>query len=174
MPTASSQPELFELAEVDGYAVLNRREQLFAQGLFEGQSQREAAKRAGFKGSEQCIDAAASRAVKNVKVQRLMNQAWSRAGVSIDGTLRQAAELQARAFREARDAETAERRKAAFAQWKDASALIASIHGKLTLKVEHSGTVRSVISDEDRAHLAELSAAGVPVTMPAANTGGRN
>lgn len=49
--------------------------------------------------------------------------------------------------------------------------LLAALLGKLKIKIE--GDVRvSVITDEDRRHLQELEAAGVPVRMP--ELGGRN
>lgn len=49
--------------------------------------------------------------------------------------------------------------------------LLAALLGKLKVKIE--GDVRvSVVTDEDRRHLMELEAAGVPVRMP--ELGGRN
>jgi carboxylesterase type B len=104
--------------------------------------------------------------LKTAKVQGLLNQAWVRSGASIDTTLRQAAELQARAFREAINSDTVEKRKLASAQWKDASSLIASIHGKLTLNVKHTGTVEFSLPPEALAALTatrrELIAANQP------------
>lgn len=149
----AQQDELFALESVQGYGVLTARERRFCEALFEGCTQREAAKRAGFQGSDEVLDAAASRAVRNVKVRSVMNQAWTRSGASIEDSLKQAAELQRLSFCEAVTAPTAERRKLAFAQWKEATALIASIHGKLTLNV--NGTMRH-----------EHTVTGLAVTIP--------
>lgn len=153
MPDAPTveQPELFAVETVAGYARLGAKERLFAQALFDGCTQREAIKRAGVTGSPEVLDVAASKMVRTAKVQAVMNQAWARSGASIDDTLRQAAELQRRAFAEATGADSAIARKTAFQQWREASALIASIHGKLSMKVEHS-------------HSGEI---GVAVTVPA-------
>jgi carboxylesterase type B len=162
----AAQPELFALDTVQGYGALKPKEQLFAQAIFEGHSQRAAVKLAGFTGSAASLDVAASRLLKTAKVQGLLNQAWVRSGASIDTTLRQAAELQARAFREAINSDTVEKRKLASAQWKDASSLIASIHGKLTLNVKHTGTVEFSLPPEALAALTatrrELIAANQP------------
>lgn len=49
--------------------------------------------------------------------------------------------------------------------------LLGALLGKLKIKIEGDVKV-SVVSDEDRAHLMQLEAAGVPVRMPA--LGGRN
>lgn len=131
----SVQSELFTLESVVGYGVLKARERKFVQALFEGCNQSEAARRAGVTGSEEYIRKAASKLVAKGNVQALMNQAWARSGASIDDTLRQASELQRRTFAESIEAQSPERRKAAFAQWKEASALIAAIHGRLTVNV---------------------------------------
>lgn len=144
--TTETQPELFTVETVQGYGALGRKERLFVQALFEGRSQRDAARIAGHQGSDEVVDACASRAVRNAKVQALMNQAWARSGASIDDTLKQAAELQRQAYCEAAEAPTAERRKAALDQWAKTSALIASIHGKLQLNI--SGSVAHTVSGE--------------------------
>ena len=148
MPPATEpqQPELFAVETVQGYASLGKKERLFVQALFEGKSQRDAAREAGHLGSDEVVDVCASKLVRTAKVQALMNQAWARSGASIDDTLRQAAELQRTAYREAVDAPTAERRKGAFDQWAKTSALIASIHGKLQLNV--SGSVNHTVTGE--------------------------
>ncbi len=145
------QLHLIDLAEFDGFGSLSRREQEFAQAIFEGLTQRAAAARAGVTGSPEVLDQAGHSLMRNAKVQRLLAQAWNRSGASIHRTLAQAAELQQRAFAECAEALTAERREKAFKQWQAASALVASIHGKLSVRVEgdvnhhHSGSVGSVV-----------------------------
>ncbi len=144
--TSDHQSELFTVESVQGYGALGRKERLFVQALFEGRTQREAARLAGHMGSDEVLDACASRVVRNVKVQALMNQAWARSGASIDDTLRQAAELQRLTFAEAACAASAPRRADAFAQWAKVSTLLASIHGKLQLKI--SGDVQHTVNGE--------------------------
>lgn len=178
-PNAPTQQELFTVEAVQGYATLGSRERRFVQALFEGCNQTEAARAAGVKGSEEYIRKAAHQLAHKGSVQAVMNQAWVRAGASIDGTLKQAAELQQRTFSEAITAETPERRKLAFAQWKDASALIASIHGKLTLKLDgtltHKHEINSVTVPADALPaLAQLrrdvvTARNQNVAMPGGN-----
>lgn len=129
------QSELFSLADVAGYSDLSRKDRLFAQALFEGCTQRDAARRAGVEGSDEVVDVAASRMIRSPRVQSLMNQAWSRSGASIDATLRQAAELQKIAYQEQLASQNRAEREAAFKRWKDASMLIASIHGRLKVQV---------------------------------------
>jgi hypothetical protein len=138
------QNELFNLAEVEGYGVLTKKERDFVRAILEGASQRDAAKAAGMEGSENVLDAAASRKVRSVKVQKVLNQAWDRAGASIDLPLRQAAEMLCRAFAEWQRGATAEQREAARAEWQAAASYIASIHGKLKLKIEHDVRVHEV------------------------------
>lgn len=169
--TTPHQAELFELDQVEGYAALARRERLFAEGIFRGLTQREAAKQAGVGGDDTVVDATASRLLRSVKVQRVLNQAWVRSGASIDTTLRQAAEIAMRAFNEWQNGNTAERREAARKEWQAAAAFIVQVHAKLQVEVK-GGINVSVISDDDRRHLMELEAAGVPVRMP--ELGGRN
>lgn len=135
-PSTQQQPELFDLAQVEGWGVLTRKEREFARAILEGCSQREAAKRAGYEGSEEVIDAAASRAVRSVKVQRLLSQAFDRAGASIELPLRQAAEILVRAMAEWRRGTSAETRAEARKEWEAAASYIASIHGKLKLRIE--------------------------------------
>jgi hypothetical protein len=154
------QSELFAVETVSGYGALGRKERLFAQALFEGCNQSEAARRAGVTGSDEYIRKAASKLVTKGNVQALMNQAWARSGASIDDTLRQAAELQRRTFREAQEAPSPERRKEAFTQWRESSALIASIHGKLQLKisadVHHSGEISLTVPETALPVLAQM------------------
>lgn len=144
---APVQAELFTVEDVQGYAVLSGRDRRFVQALFEGCNHTEAARRAGIDGSDEYVRKAACLMVRKGKVVAVMNQAWAKAGANIDETLRQATELAKRAFAEAIAAETPERRKAAQALWHQAATLIASIHGKLALRVEgdinhhHTGTV---------------------------------
>jgi hypothetical protein len=130
------QLQLIDLAEFDGFGALSRREQEFAQAIFEGLTQRAAAARAGVTGSPEVLDQAGYALMRNAKVQRLLAQAWNRSGASIHRTLAQAAELQQKAFAEAVDGSTAEKRREAMKQWQAASTLIASIHGKLSVRVE--------------------------------------
>ena len=141
-----------------GYAHLSPREQKFVRALFEGKSQRDAAKEAGIAGLDSVIDVAASKLVRRGKVQALMNQAWAKSGATIDETLKQAAELAKRAFCEAQGAENAAKRREAFVQWRDAAALLASIHGKLTLNVSgqlnHHHTV--TVTAEAREQLLKI------------------
>lgn len=133
---AQQQAELFTVESVQGYAVLPRKERQFVEALFGGCSQTEAARRAGIEGSEEYLRKAACKLVRKGNVLAVLNQAWVRSGASIDTSLKQAAELQQRTFAEAQSAETPEKRKAAFAQWRDTTALIASIHGKLSLRID--------------------------------------
>lgn len=135
-PSSGTQGELFDLESVEGYAALGRRQRLFAKGVFDGLSQREAARQAGMTGSDEVIDAAASRLIRSPTVRRLLNQAWTRAGADIARTLREAEEIRRRAFRELIDSPNAKRGKDALDQWKIAASLIASIHGRLSVRVE--------------------------------------
>lgn len=164
----AAQPELFVLETVQGYGALKPKEQLFAQAIFEGHSQRAAVKLAGFTGTAATLDVQASRLLKTAKVQGLLNQAWVRSGASIDTTLRQAAELQARAYREAIESDTVEKRKLAASQWKEASSLIASIHGKLTVNVKHSGTVGFTLPPEAVAELTAIRRELITTSKPEA------
>jgi phage terminase small subunit len=141
---STPQTELFSLETIEGYGVLDARKQKFALALFEGHTQREAARLAGYAGDDATLDVQASKLVRSPKMQGLMTQAWSRSGASIDRTLCQAAELQQQAFLEATTAQNRTERLEAFRKWKDASALIASIHGKLTVNV--SGKIDHTIN----------------------------
>lgn len=174
-PAASlQQPELFAVETVQGFGALKFKEQRFVQALFEGRTQRDAARAAGYEGSDEVVDVCASKLVRRGKVNALMNQAWTRSGASIDDTLRQAAELQRRSFCEAQEATTAERRREAFRQWREASTLIASIHGKLQLKVSAdvnvTGQVGFVLPPEALPVLAQMRREA----HEAAHNGGRN
>ena len=77
---------------------------------------------------------------------------------------------------EAQEAQTPERRREAFRQWREASTLIASIHGKLQLKISgdvsvtHSGEVGFVLPPEALPALAKMRREA----HEAANNGGRN
>lgn len=133
---APVQQELFSVETVQGYSLLTARDRKFVQALFEGCNQTEAARRAGIEGTDEYLAKAACLMVRKGRVQAVMNQAWARAGASIETTLRHAAELEARAFAEAIAAQTPERRKAAQTLWHQAATLIASIHGKLSMRIE--------------------------------------
>lgn len=164
MPPATQpqQSELFTVETVQGYGVLRAKERLFVQALFEGKSQREAARSAGIVGDDKRLDEAGCKLAKTGKVRAIMNQAWARSGASIDDTLRQAAEIQRAAYAEAMAQPTAERRKAAFDQWAKTSALIASIHGRLQLNVTgsvahtHTGEVSFVLPPSALPVLAQM------------------
>lgn len=137
---------MFAIAEVQGYAQLDRKSRLFVEALFEGCSQGEAARRAGFTGNDEYLYAAGSKLVRTGKVQRVLNQAWVRSGASIDTTLRQAAEVQTRAFHAWQSKPERSDRKQAFDEWHKTSALIAAIHGKIGFKVEnHLTTINHVV-----------------------------
>ena len=161
---APQQPELelFAVETVSGYATLRAKERLFVQALFEGKSQREAARAAGIAGDDKRLDEAGCKLARTRKVAALMNQAWARSGASIDDTLRQAAELPRTTFAEAMAQPTAERRKAAFDQWAKTAALIASIHGRLQLNVtgsvshNHTGAVDFVLPPSALPVLAQM------------------
>ena len=144
------QLEIFDVAQVHGYGALKRRERLFVQGLFEGKSQRDAGRMAGLVGTDEAVDAAASRLVRNAKVSAVMNQAWARSGAAIEDTLRMVAELQRKTFNEAQAADSPEKRREPIRQFCGVTALIASIHGRLSMRIDgnvqhqHSGVVGAV------------------------------
>jgi hypothetical protein len=143
----AKQTELFTVQTVQGYGSLGRKERLFVQGLFEGKSQREAARMAGLTGTDEAVDAAASRLVRNAKVSSVMNQAWARSGAAIEDTLRMVAELQRKTFTEAQAADSPEKRREPIRQFCGVTALIASIHGRLSMRIDgtvqhnHSGAI---------------------------------
>lgn len=137
---------MFGMEQVQGYATLRPREQKFVQALFEGATQREAMQRAGYNGSSQNgADVTAHKLAKSGRIQAVMNQAWLKSGNSIDTTLRQTAEVQARAFDEWQKGTSAANREQAFTEWLKASTLLASIHGKLSLKVEGEFTHKHLV-----------------------------
>jgi hypothetical protein len=144
------QIEIFDVAQVHGYGALKRRERMFVQGLFEWKSQRDAARMAGLVGTDEAVDAAASRLVRNATVSAVMNQAWARSGAAIEDTLRMVAELQRKTFNEAQAADSPEKRREPIRQFCGVTALIASIHGRLSMRIDgnvqhqHSGVVGSV------------------------------
>jgi hypothetical protein len=146
----AKQTELFTVETVQGYGSLGRKERLFVQGLFEGKSQRDAGRMAGLVGTDEAVDAAASRLVRNAKVSAVMNQAWARSGAAIEGTLRMVTELQRKTFNEARAADSPEKRREPIRQFCGVKALVASIHGRLSMRIDgnvqhqHSGMVGSV------------------------------
>jgi hypothetical protein len=142
---SGEQLSLINLADFDGFGQLSRREQKFAEGIFEGMSQRAAAKYAGVPGSEEVLDQAGHVLMRNRQVQRLLAQAWGKSGASIHQTLAQAARMQQRAAQDWEAATNKEARRDAFKEWQAASALIASIHGKLTLNVNHGGAVEFAV-----------------------------
>jgi len=156
----ATQPELFTVEAVQGYGCLSRIERTFVQEIVSGANQTQAALKAGF--SEGNAAKAGCKLARKGKVLAVLNQAWIRSGASIDDTLRQAAELQQRAYREALEAATAERAAAAFKHWREASTLIASIHGRLELKLSgqvnhnHSGEVTVAVSAAALPVLAQM------------------
>jgi len=133
---APSQGTLFELSEVEGFGALKYRERLFCEGIVLGMSQRAAARVAGVKGDDATVDVQASRLAKKPEVRRFLGQCWQRSGASIEATLQQAARMQARAFADYETANNREARTAAAKEWREASALIASIHGRLGIRIE--------------------------------------
>jgi hypothetical protein len=168
-PAASGpgvQGALFDLTEVEGFGKLTRREKDFAEGIFAGLSQRQAARSAGVKGDDASVDVIAHRLMRSPDVRRFLGQAWQRSGASIDETLRQAARVQARAMTDYENATNREARAAAIKEWRDASTLIASIHGRLSVRVDgqinhqHGGHV-NVIHESALPALAEIRRAVV-------------
>lgn len=144
-PSPQQQTELFAVEQIEGYGSLKRKERLFVQAIVEGCSQKDAAERAGILGNDEYRYAAGSRLIRSRKVQKVLNQAWVRSGASIDLTLRQAAEIQARAFHDWKEKEDRKDRKLAFNEWLRASTLLAGIHGKLQLKVENHTHLNHVV-----------------------------
>lgn len=150
--TTENDPQgtLFDLAQIEGFGALSRRERLFAEAIVLGMSQREAARAAGVKGQDSAIDVIASRLARKPEVRRFLSQCWDRSGASIAETLRQATRIQARAWRDYEEATNKEARASAHKEWREASALIASIHGRLGVRIEgdvrhhHSGAVAAV------------------------------
>ena len=136
--SGGEQLDLIDLAAFSGFGDLTRREQLFAEGIFAGLTQRAAAAHAGVTGPTEQLDQAGHTMMHSQRVQRVLAQAWAKSGASIHRTLAQAAHLQAIAYEQAVRADTAKARESAMKQWRDASALIASIHGKLAVRIEGS------------------------------------
>ena len=134
-PAPPAQLDLIELSEFSGYGELKAHEVRFAEAVFQGMTQRAAARAAGVKGSDEVCDQAGHKLMRRPRVQRLLAQAWQRSGASIHQTLRQAAQLQMQAYSEIQQSSAASHRRDAFRLWKDTSTLIASIHGRLTLNV---------------------------------------
>jgi hypothetical protein len=130
-----TQLDLINLAEFDGFGALSRREQKFSEAIFEGMTQRAAAKHAGVAGSDEVLDQAGHSLMRNTKVQRLLAQAWNRSGASIHRTLAQAARVQQKALSDWELATNKDARRDAIREWQAASTLIASIHGKLSVSV---------------------------------------
>lgn len=134
--SVAEQLDLIELDQFTGFGDLSRKEQLFAEGIFAGLTQRRAAAHAGVTGSPEVLDQAGHAMMRNPRVQRVLAQAWAKSGADIHRTLAQAAHLQAIAYEQAVCADTAKARETAMKQWRDASALIASIHGKLSVRID--------------------------------------
>ena len=144
------QAELFTVETVQGYGALGRRDRAFAEAIFAGCNQTEAARRAGIDGEDSYVRAAGCKLAAKSSVQAVLYQAWAKSGANIDTVVRQAAAISARAFNDWQQEETPERRASARTEWKEAATLLASIHGKLQLKIsgdvqhQHSGMVGSV------------------------------
>lgn len=143
--SAPQQSELFAVEQIEGYGSLKRKERLFVQAIVEGCTQKDAAERAGIVGNDEYLYAAGSRLIRSRKVQKVLSQSWVRSGASIDTTLAQAAEAQARAFLEWKEATDRRDRKQAFDEWQKASTLLAAIHGKLQLRMESHTHVNHVV-----------------------------
>ena len=140
------QPELFTVEAVQGYGALGRKERAFAAAIFSGCNQTEAARRAGIDGEDSYVRAAGCKLAAKGSVQAVLYQAWAKSGANIDTVVRQAAAISARAFNDWQQGETPERRAAARTEWKEAATLLASIHGKLQLKI--SGEVQHSVNGE--------------------------
>ena len=140
------QSELFTVEAVQGYGALGRRERVFASAIFAGCNQTEAARRAGIEGEDSYVRGAGCKLAAKGSVQAVLYQAWAKSGANIDTVVRQAAAISARAFHDWQQGETPERRAAARTEWKDAASLLASIHGKLQLKI--SGDVQHTVNGE--------------------------
>ena len=145
-PATEQQPELFTVETVQGYGALGRKERDFAAAIFAGCNQTEAARRAGIVGEESYVRAAGCKLAAKSSVQAVLYQAWAKSGANIDTVVRQAAEIAGRAFTEWQRGESPERREAARREWKEAATLLASIHGKLQLKI--SGEVQHTVNGE--------------------------
>ena len=140
------QAELFTVEAVQGYGALGRKERAFAAAIFSGCNQTEAARRAGIDGEDSYVRAAGCKLAAKGSVQAVLYQAWAKSGANIDTVVRQAAAISARAFRDGEQGETPERRASARTEWKEAATLLASIHGKLQLKI--SGEVQHTVNGE--------------------------
>ncbi len=147
---AEKQREFFRLEEIAGYGGLSRRERLFTEAIFAGCNQTQAARRAGVLGGESNVRAAGAKLAAKPSVRAVIYQAWAKSGANIDDTVRQASAIAGRAFADWMEGESPERRAAARAEWQAAAALLASIHGRLGIKVEgsvnheHRGVVAAV------------------------------
>lgn len=154
---------LFDLAEVEGFGALSRRDRMFCEGIVLGLSQRQAARAAGVQGDDAAVDVIACRLAKKPEVRRFLGQCWTRSGADIAQTLMQATRIQQRAWHDYETATNREARAAAMKEWREASTLVASIHGKLSLRVDgqidhrHSGAVGVVTVPESA--LAALAGA---------------
>lgn len=171
-PTDAPQGELFELSQFEGYGQLGEKERLFVQALCEGCTQLQAIERAGVEGNDEYLSAAASKLVRTGKVQRILRQAWSKSGASLDATLRQAAQVQERSFEEWKAAETTKERKFAFVQWLKTSQLLAAIHARIKVDFAATANPNHVILDNKLQE--RLLAARRQVVVPLVNdrTGG--
>lgn len=146
---SESQGTLFEFAEIEGFGKLSLRERTFCEQIVLGQSQRAAARAAGVEGDNAAVDVTACRLAQKPEVRRFLGQCWSRSGASIETTLAQACRVQARALNDYEEATNKEARAAAFKEWQAASTLVASIHGRLSIRIDgqvnhahqHSGAV---------------------------------
>jgi hypothetical protein len=151
-----AQAELFDASSASGWAALTPREQRFVQALLEGNNQTKAAEIAQIANTPNAQAVGAHRLVRQPRVRAVLGQLWTRAGASMTGTLRQAAEIQARAFAQWQEGSSSANRKEAFEEWLRASTLLASIHGKLQIKVEGSVEHRHyVITPEMESDLIE-------------------
>jgi hypothetical protein len=141
------QGMLFDLADVEGFGALSRRERMFCEGIVLGLSQRQAARAAGVQGDDAAVDVIACRLAKKPEVRRFLGQCWTRSGANIAQTLMQATRIQQRAWHDYETATNRDARAAAMKEWREASTLVASIHGKLSLRVDgqidhrHSGAI---------------------------------
>lgn len=130
-----AQPELFHPAEISGWGALGRREQRFAEALFSGLNQTQAAKSAGVRGSESNVRAAGARLAAKPSVRRVLGQLWHRSGADVSLIVRQAAAIAERSFREWEHGENSEGREKALTEWKTAAGILSAIHGRMTINV---------------------------------------
>ena len=137
---AETGRDLLDLSDIYGWGNLTPREQKFARGVVAGLSQRAAALAAGCTGENAVVDVLACRLAQKPSVRRVIAQALHRAGADLSDTITKLTRVQAKAYFDFENAISREERKAAWAELKEASALLIGIHARAELKI--SGTVK--------------------------------